>query len=245
MSTKRCSTPETDRTPKRPRHPHGDTGESHYAFSPAKNPPEHARNECPGHSSHAKAVEVDEAHHLPNSVTKPNIETWIGRVEGTASSSEGISDKSVTDVAVQTDSTTFPVDIYSVPYVKLSNRFAKVRRKCNDLHVDLDHAKLASEAGWTKFWRAEAECRELRKLVSEINKELLEARKAIDESTKELQEAREELDESTKELQEVREELDEVIDVKDSAVTDARFWRGKCIDMGGVPDIADHYDDYD
>ncbi|THU91204.1 hypothetical protein K435DRAFT_801463 [Dendrothele bispora CBS 962.96] len=120
---------------------------------------------------------------------KCNIDEWIGRVKGTAYPSEGIStERAVSDAAVQTDVTTFPVDISSVPYEKLSNRFAKVRSKCNELHVSLDHAKLASEAGWSKYWRAKAESQELRKVISKSNEELTEARKAIGESTKELEE---------------------------------------------------------
>ncbi|THV02953.1 hypothetical protein K435DRAFT_792182 [Dendrothele bispora CBS 962.96] len=124
---------------------------------------------------------------------------------GTAYPSEGIPTKTVSDVAVQTDATTFPVDISSAPYEKLSNRFAKAKSKCNDLHL-----------------------RRLRKLISESNKEMTEARKLIGESHKELIEA--------------REELDDAIYVKECAVSDARFWRGKRADMGGVPDVADRYD---
>ncbi|THU84724.1 hypothetical protein K435DRAFT_869992 [Dendrothele bispora CBS 962.96] len=250
MSPKRNSTPDADPTRKRPRHLCSNTAESPCTVSVAKNPLEHPRDERSGdilphsYSSHAKDVDTVEASTIlkkndaPENclvgldsakiAPKTTIEQWIGRVKGAAYPSEGISTKRASDVAVQTDVTTFPVDNSSVPYEKLSNRFAKVKSKCNELYVSLDHAKLASEAGWTKYWCAEAKCRELRKALSESNKELTEARKAIAETTKE--------------LDEVREKLDDMIYVKEQAVSDARYWQGKLADSD--PEVADIYDDY-
>ncbi|THV00046.1 hypothetical protein K435DRAFT_855149 [Dendrothele bispora CBS 962.96] len=251
MSTKRKSTPDADPTRKRPRHLHNNTAESPCTVSVAQQPQGHARDELPGDilpytysSAQAKDVHTQALSNLKNNDTpekcfvgldpskaapKSTIERWIERVTDPAYASEGISTKTVSDVAVQTDATTFTVDKSSVPYEKLSNRLAKVRSKCNELHVSLDHAKVASEAGWTKFWCAEAKCRELRKALSESNKKLTEARKTIAENTKQ--------------MDEFREDLENMLDVKEQAASDARYWRGKLAAFD--PEIEYIYDDYD
>ncbi|THU79412.1 hypothetical protein K435DRAFT_810738 [Dendrothele bispora CBS 962.96] len=203
-------------------------------------PPEQARKGRSGfdcHISHVKDVEAVEAVTTPkNSAPLKSrfvdelAKTAPKRVKDNAYPVEGISTKRVSDVAVQTDATTFPIDSSSVPYERLSTRFAKVRSRCNELHVSLDHARLASEVGWSKYWSADADRRKLTKLLGESNKDLMDARKVIEECSKE--------------LHDVREELDELICVKESAVSDLRFWKRKLADMGGLPDITDHYDDY-
>ncbi|THV02949.1 hypothetical protein K435DRAFT_852385 [Dendrothele bispora CBS 962.96] len=294
MSAKRSSTSAAADPPrKRPCHFQRNTVETHCTVSPVKNPPVQAQHECSGDdippplSSHAKDVDHAEdiatyknnntlrthaSRDLVKIAPKTNIETWIGRVKGTAYPSDNIPAKTVCDAAVQTESSTFPVDISSVPYQKLSIRFAKVKSRCNDLYVSLDHAKLASEAGWSKYWGADAECRELRKLVRESNdelvearesmrksnkelveigrsqriheEELVEARKLIGKFNKELAEARKLIGKSNEELTETREELDDVICAKESAYSDARFWRRKWADLGGITDVAELHDDY-
>ncbi|THU91199.1 hypothetical protein K435DRAFT_863641 [Dendrothele bispora CBS 962.96] len=225
MSTKRNSTFEADPARKRPCHLHIESpGTVSYAQS--------SWDITPHSNSHAKegaveAVPTSKKNDTPetclvghdsakNAPTTTNIDEWIGRV------------KAVSDAAVQTDVTTFPVDMSSVP---------------------LDHARLASEAGWSKYWRAKAESRELRKVIRKSNEELTEARKAIGESTKkleevteELEQVTEELEEVTKELEDVKEELDDAIHVQGEAVSDARYWRGKCADMGSH---ESHYPDHE
>ncbi|THV04238.1 hypothetical protein K435DRAFT_851054 [Dendrothele bispora CBS 962.96] len=189
----------------------------------------------PNHSQ-PKDGESDEgqlknAHDNENNSSKINVDEWVRSVSANGYSSEHNTTKKATiEPVFQNHAPAYPVEVTRVQYDKLLNRYRKVKSNCNDLHVSLDHAKVASEAGWTKFWRADAECRELRKVVNKSQKELDEARKAIEESAKE--------------LEEVREELDGALSVREQAVFDARFWQRKWAEMGGAFDVADLYDDF-